>query len=112
MPINPYQSPASEKHDEPDLVRPRWRPGLIVTAIAWTAFFVLALPAFGKARHDPRPLTIPIWFCVTTTCVTLGVLLGLVRAVSGWRHVLIAPLWLILVFLQCVAWLTGRCGPG
>ena len=78
-------------------------PMLIAVAFVWAVCMFLALPALSAPRHGP--IRQPIVFQIATTIITGIALLGLALSVSGWRHLLVAPLWIILLFLQYVAWI-------
>ena len=81
--------------------RPRW--SLIVAAFAWVVVMFLALPALSAPRHGP--VRQPIEFQVVTTIATVAALVSLTFSVSGWQHLLVAPLWIILLFLEYLAWI-------
>jgi hypothetical protein len=54
-------------------------------------------------------VVLPLYvFQISTTVVTVLALVGLARSVVGRRHLLVLPLWIILVCLQCAVW----CMPG
>jgi hypothetical protein len=81
----------------------RSRPRLILAAFLWAMVMSFILPALAAPRFG-RPRQ-PIEFQVITTFITAFALFGLARSVSGWRHLLVAPLWVILVFMEYLAWI-------
>lgn len=100
---NPYQSPTAPGSRSQPLKRRRPRPGLILAAFLWALVMLLAIPALCAPRHGP--IRQPIEFQFITTFITGLALAGLARSVSGWRHILVAPLWFILIFLEYCAWI-------
>ena len=52
----------------------------------------------------PDVMAPPIKFQIGTTLITVAALFGLAYSVSGWRHLLVAPLWIILWLLQFNVW--------
>jgi hypothetical protein len=103
IPNKPPQSPQEPGRGSSLVGGPRTRPGLIVAAFLWAAVMFFALPALTAPRHGP--IRRPIEFQVITAFVTALALFGLARSVSGWRHLLVAPLWAILIFMEYVAWI-------
>jgi hypothetical protein len=100
---NPYQSPRESDRASPRAEGRRSRPGLILAAFLWLVVMLFALPALTAPRHgQPRQ---PIEFQVVTALITALVLAGLARSVSGWRHLLVTPLWLFLIFAEYLAWI-------
>jgi hypothetical protein len=102
---NPCRSPKEPESASRHVGGRRSRPRLILAAFLW-AVVMSILPAFLPVRHGPiRQL---IEFRLITTFITALALVGLARSVSGWRHLLVSPLWVILVFLEYHAWIWSR----
>ena len=101
IPASPYPTPKEPERELPLAVGRRTRPGLILTAFIWAVVLAFAQPMLAVREHLRTGL--PLEFQGITTVITGFALIGLACSVSGWRHLLVAPLWLILVFLQYVA---------
>jgi hypothetical protein len=80
----------------------RTRRSLIIAALIWTLILALAVPGLTAPRFGTPQQ--PIVFQVVTTIITVLALIGLARSVSGWRHLLTAPLWIVLILLQYNSW--------
>ena len=98
----PSDHPVQPPKEPKPLGERRSRPGLILAAFLWAVVMIVGLPALTAPRHG-RPRQ-PIEFQVITAVVTVLALVGLARSVSGWRHLLVAPLWIILIVLEYAAW--------
>ena len=81
-------------------VRRRFRPGLILAAFVWASLIFVSLP-MAAVRGDLPP---QFGTKLITTVITFWALIGLACAVTGWRHCLVAPLWVILIFFQYSVW--------
>ena len=65
------------------------------------------IPSFAQLRPvyvPPDVMPPPITFQIVTTAITIAAFFGLANSVSGWRHLLVVPLWIILWILQFTAW--------
>ena len=101
IPDSPHHLPKEPERASPLGVGRRTRPGLILAAFIWAVVLAFAQPSLVVREHLRAGL--PLEFQGITTVITGFALIGLACSVSGWRHLLAAPLWLILVFLQYVA---------
>ena len=111
-PENPYQSPRETESAAQPSSSKRSRPWLIFAAIAWAILLgPCSSPGYspgGLVLYASRGefVVLPLRaFQIVSTVVTIAVLAGLARSVAGWRHVLVVPLWIILMGLQCLVWL-------
>ena len=102
VPDKPSQLPQEPEGGSSFVGRRRTRPVLIVAAFLWAAAMFFALPALTVPRHGP--IRRPIEFQVITAFITAFALFGLARSVSGWRRLLVAPLWIILIVMEYAAW--------
>ena len=100
IPDNPYRSPNEAETGSPLGRRRRSRLGLILAAFLWAALIFFALPILVVERQFPLLLRTEL----LTTFITALALFGLARSVSGWRHLLVSPLWVMLIFLQYKLW--------
>jgi hypothetical protein len=106
IPDNPYQSPEEHESGSPFVRGRRTRPGLILFAFFWAVVMFFVLPALSAPRYGPIRQSIE--FQVITTFITVLAMVALARSVSGWRHLLVTPLWAILVFLEYLAWIRPK----
>jgi len=68
---------------------------------------LVTIPRFAHLRPvylPPDVMPPPVDFQVFTTLITAAAFFGLAYSVSGWRHLLVAPMWIILWLLQYEAW--------
>ena len=103
IPDNLDQSPKELDPGSSPVARRRTRYGLIVAAFFWAVVMFVVLPALTAPRHGP--IRQPIEFQIVTTVITVLALFGLARSVSGWRHFLVSPLWIVLIFMEYLAWI-------
>ena len=96
IPDSPHHLPKEPERASPLRVGRRTRPGLILAAFIWASLIFFTLP-LAAVRGDLPP---SFDTKLLTTVITALALFGLALSVSGWRHCLVAPLWIVLIFLQ------------
>jgi len=100
IPDSPYQSPKEPERTSPLRVGRRSHPGLILAAFVWASLIFFTLP-LAAVRGDLPP---SFDTKLLTTVITALAILGLALSVTGWRHCLVAPLWIVLILLQYSVW--------
>ena len=104
MPVdpNPYASPtgldATPPQPAPMFPRPQW----LWFPVVWAALLFFGLPA---AQH------IPLGLRITSSLVSLAAVISVFRSANAFGHLLCAPLYLGLAFLQFVVWVFPSFGP-
>ena len=71
------------------------QPHRIIVPLLWALLLVFGLPA---VQRIPLPLRMMI------TMISIGAIYWLATSIRGWKQVLLAPLYLILVVLQFLVW--------
>jgi hypothetical protein len=74
----------------------RANPTVAIFPILWAGLLFLGLPAVQG---------VPTWFRVLSTVLTVWAIATLPKAASGWWHLLLSPIYLLLVFLQLLVWI-------
>jgi len=97
MDLNPYESP-TEVGSSPSTPTRHGKiahPQLVILRLLWAAYLFLALPAVQQGE---------LWFRIASTIMTVGAFMVLPSVAKGWFHLLVAPLYALLCFLQYLVW--------